>query len=381
MSKGLEKAKEIYQNRSKRASELKGEGKKIIGYYCCFPPLELMTALDLVPYRILGSAREPLSRVDTYLETIMCPYIRSCFDQALKGNYDLLDGVVMPHACDNTEKTYEIWKHNFKPAYAHLINVPHMTNATSTEFFKKEIERFQKSLEDLAGKKISSKSLTDAIKLHNENRTLLREIYQLRKPNPPRISGVEVIQLMVAGMSIPAKEYNDLLKEVIAEVQARPDQSPSTEKRIMIFGSIIDDIAFIELVEGCGAKVVVEDLCTTTRVFWHDVPMGNDPLEDLTERYLKKTYCPRTYRRRVGTRQEDLEDRYGHLREFAHEFGVDGVIMYIIRFCDTHEFDVPDVKEYLTGLGLPVLHIEDDYKVSNVGQLKTRIEAFLEILS
>jgi benzoyl-CoA reductase/2-hydroxyglutaryl-CoA dehydratase subunit BcrC/BadD/HgdB len=83
----------------------------------------------------------------------------------------------------------------------------------------------------------------------------------------------------------------------------------------------------------------------------------------------------------VGTHQEDLENRFGYLKEFAEEFGVEGVIMYIIRFCDTHEFDVPDVKEYLTGLGLPVLHIEDDYKVSNVGQLRTRIEAFLEIIS
>jgi len=319
--------------------------------------------------------------VDTYLETIMCPYIRSCFDQALKGKYDLLDGIVMPHACDNTEKTYEIWKYNFKPAYAHCLNVPHMTNATSIEFFKKEIERFQTSLEEFAGKKISPQSLSDAIKLHNENRALLRDIYQLRKPNPPRLSGVEVIQLMVAGMSLPAQEYNGLLKEVITEVQGRPEQPQSKDKRIMLFGSVIDDIAFVELVEECGAKVVADDLCTTTRVFWHDVQAGNDPLQNLAERYLTKTICPRTYKRRQGTRQEDLENRYGHLKKFAEEFGVDGVIMYIIRFCDTHEFDVPDVKEYLTSLEMPVLHIEDDYKVSNVGQLKTRIEAFLEIIS
>lgn len=381
MSEGMAKAKEIYQNQGKRAKELKGEGKKIVGYFCCYPPVELMTALDLIPYRIIGSVREPLTRVDAYLETIMCPYIRSCFDLALKGNYNFLDGLVVPHTCDNVQRIYDIWRYYLKPAYAHFINVPHMMHPASLEFFKKELENFQRSLEELAGTEISPKSLADAIQLHNESRALLRQLYQFRKPNPPLLSGVEVIQLLVAGMSLPVKEYHELLREVIIEVKARERRPQGKEARILVYGSEIDDIAFINLVEECGATVVMDDLCTTTRQFWHEVEMNGNPLDDLAERYLMRIVCPRTYKPREGTHQEDLENRFGYLKEYAKEFGVDGIIMYIIRFCDTHEFDIPDVREYLESQGLPVLHIEDDYRVSNVGQLRTRIEAFLEIIS
>ena len=128
--------------------------------------------------------------------------------------------------------------------------------------------------------------------------------------------------------------------------------------------------------------MVIDDLCTTTRPFWHDVEENsNDPLGAIAERYLRKIVCPRTYKPREGTHKEDLDNRFGYLKEYAEDYGVDGVIMYIIRFCDIHEFDAPDVREYFEGLGMPVLHIEDDYRVSNVGQLRTRIEAFLEIIS
>lgn len=381
MSEGIVKAREIYENRGKRAKELKSEGKKIIGYYCCYPPAELLTALDMVPYRITGSVREPLTQVDAYLETIMCPYIRSSFDLALKGNYDFLDGLVVSHTCDNVERIYDIWRYYLKPAYSHFINVPHMMNTASVEFYKNELEVYKKSLEEFAARKISNQNLTDAIQLHNENRALLRELYQLRKPSPPLISGVEVIQLIVSGMSIPVKEHNDLLRQVISEVKAREGKSQEKAARLMVYGSEIDDIAFINLIEECGAKVVMDDLCTTTRQFWYDVEKSDDPLGAIAERYLTKIVCPRTYKPRDATHLEDLENRFGYLKQYAEDFRVDGIIMYIIRFCDTQEFDVPDVKEYLESLALPVLHIEDDYRVSNVGQLRTRIEAFLEIIS
>jgi len=380
MSEGMAKAKEIYESRSKRAVELKSEGKKIIGYFCCYPPAELLTALDLVPFRITGSVNEPMNQVDSYLETIMCPYIRSSFDLALKGNYDFLDGLVVPHTCDNVERIYDIWRYYLKPGYSHFINVPHMMNAGSVEFYKNELEVYQKSLEEFAGKKITPQSLADAIQLHNENRALLRELYELRKSDPPLLSGVEVIEVVVAGMCIPVREHNELLKQVISEVKARP-QSQGKTPRIMAYGSEIDDIAFIDLIESCGAKVVMDDLCTTTRQFWHVVETTDDPLGAVAERYLTKIVCPRTYIPRDATHLDDLENRFGYLKQYAQDYDVNGVILYIIRFCDTHEFDVPDVIEYLQSLGLPVLNIEDDYRVSNVGQLRTRIEAFLEIIS
>src|SRR3989304_2119525 len=116
MASRLAGVKELYENRIRRAEDLRLSGSKIIGYLCCFPPIELMTAIDLVPCRITGDIKEQVTRGDAYLETLMCPYIRSCFDLAVKGKYDFLDGLVVPHSCDSVQRIYDIWKYYAKPA-------------------------------------------------------------------------------------------------------------------------------------------------------------------------------------------------------------------------------------------------------------------------
>ena len=379
MSTGLARAKELYHHRSGRARELRNQGKKIVGYFCCFPPLEFLTALDLVPYRISGDVKEPVVQADAYLETIMCPFVRSCFDLALKGDYDFLDGLVVPHSCDTVQRIYDIWRYFRNPGYSHFIDVPHMVQDSSFEYFKMELKTFKKSLEDYTGREISQQGLIDAIQVHNENRALLRELYQLRKQVPPLLTGVETMQILVAGMGIPVGEYNQLLREVIQEASNRKEPPQREGTRLLIYGAELDDIAFIQLVEECEANVVMDDLCTGTRSFWHDVELESDPLDGIVKRYLDKVVCPRTYRPRTGTHQEDLENRFAYLREYVTEFKVEAAILYIIRFCDTHEFDVPDVRDYLQGLGLKVLHLEHDYLASTMEPLRTRIQAFLEM--
>ena len=381
ISQGLATVEQLYQNREQRARELQSQGRKIVGYFCCFAPLEFMTALDLVPFRLGGSVKEPITEADAYLETIMCPFVRSSLDLAMKGRYDFLDGLVMPHACDSIERVYDIWRHNKETEYGHLLNVLHMLQPSSYEFFREELEVFKRSLEELAGRRVSPEGLRQAIWLHNENRALLRELYDLRKQDPPLISGTEVTKLLVAGMSIPVVEYNEIIRVVIGEVKGRQPGSRAKKTRILVYGSEIDDIAFIELVEECGANVVMDDLCTGTKTFWHDVEMTGELMDGLANRYLEKIICPRTYRGGVGTRLQDLELRFGYLHEFIRDFKVDGVIFYVIRFCDTFELEVPDVKEYLAGKGVPSLYLEDDYSVATIGQLRTRIEAFLEMIS
>ena len=125
----------------------------------------------------------------------------------------------------------------------------------------------------------------------------------------------------------------------------------------------------------------MDDLCIGSRFYWHDVELTPDPLDGLARRYLEKLVCPRTYRPSPGSHEADLENRFGYLRGYAQEFNVKGGILYIIRFCDTHEFDVPDVREYLQRLGLPTLHIEDDYTLAGIEGLRTRVQAFLEMIA
>lgn len=379
MPKGLARAKELYENRDQRAKELRGDGKKVMGYICCYPPTELITAAGFVPYRITGSL-EPITAADAYLETLMCPYVRSCFDLGIKKEYDFVDGMIWPHTCDNIQKTYDIWRHYIPHSYFHYLDVPHMTDPSSFEFFTKELDILKESLEEFGGVKITEERLKEAIAAHNENRALLRQLTGLRKQDPPLISGTEMTQVMMAVMSIPVDEANELLRSIIEEVSTRKDGPQRKAARLLVYGCEIDDIAFINLVEESGANVVIDDLCFGTRHYWDDVATDGDPLKNLADRYLGKIMCPRTFRRSPGTRQEDLDNRFGYLRDFAKSFNVNGAILYIIRYCDTFEFDVPEVRDYLQQAGIPCLLLEDDYSLTSIGGFKTRIEAFLEVI-
>jgi len=380
LDSGLAKVDSIYHARSQRARELKEKGKKVISYFCLVTPLEFLTALDIVPYRMFGSLREPITLADAHLESIMCPFVRSCLDLTLKGEYEFVDGIIVPHTCDNIEKTYNIWKFLSKFPFCHYLNLPHMSFTSSLEFFKEELIRLKKSLESFVGRAISLEQLIQAIRICNETRYLLRELYELRKEDPPRISGVEVTKLMVAGLSIPVAEWNELLRQVIQETKKR-EERPDHRARLLVLGSEIDDIALIQLVEDSGGNVVVDDLCTGTRLFRDVVEITDDPLDGLARFYLYENRCSRTYRTsETENWKEDLENRFGHVLKYAEEFNARGVILYTLRFCDSVELDVPVLSKYLKDAGLRVLHIEDDYSMRAVGQLRTRIQAFLEMI-
>ncbi|MDP2853050.1 MAG: 2-hydroxyacyl-CoA dehydratase family protein [Smithellaceae bacterium] len=376
----VQKIEELYNERGKRAKELHDAGKKVIGYFCCFVPDEIITAFDMVPYRIQGSQNDPIDEADALLEPMACPFARSCFNMALKGEYDFLDGFVAPHSCDTIERMYHIWRSNKPSPFNHMINVPHMMGPSSDVFYRKELDYFIKRLEEFSGTKLDQNKLRDAVKLYNRRRALLRELYDLRKENPPRVSGTEITKVLVAGMGIPALEHIELVQDYIDEIKGRPAPKADGLPRIFLWGNEIDDIAFIRLVEECGAHAVMDDLCTGTRFFWEDVSETNDPLDGIAKRYIC-THCPRSLKPQDGNRQEDLESRFGYMKEFISQWQANGVIFYIVRYCDTCELEGPDLREYLNSLKLPVLMIEDDYSTSTIGQLRTRIQAFLEMIS
>jgi benzoyl-CoA reductase subunit C len=378
--KGLSLVEKYYQNYGSRARELKRQGKKIFGYLCAFVPLEVLTAAGFVPFRIKGDVNEPITKADTEMETIVCPLVRSCFDMALKGKYEFLDGIVIPHACDSICRTYDIWKYTLNLPYSHLINMPHTTDEPSLDFYKEVLNTFRTSLGRFAGKEISDRELTQAIKLHNQNRAKVRELYELRKTSPPLISGAEVARVLVAAVSIPVEESIEMLGDVIEEVKQRRSVLAQKQARIMVVGAQVDSVAFIKLIEDSGAWVVADDLCPGAREFFADVTVTTDPIDGIAERYLRKVKCGRTYREMKGNYEEYLEDRFGHMSQMIKDFNVDGVVLYIYKYCDPFGFEVPQIKSYIEAKSTPVLYLEDEYSMSTIGRLRTRIQAFLELL-
>ena len=383
---GLPRVKEIYQKRDSRAKELKKEGKKVIGYLDIYPVLEMLTALDSVPFRILGDMSEPITRADAYLPTVVCPFLRSCLDLGLKGRYDFLDGVVMAHTCEVAEKMAHIWRIYLNPPYAHFIDTPHTAHEAAQRQHKKLLEDFKKTLESFTGKTLTEASLHEAIKIHNQQRALVRELYDLRKPDPPLISGAETLQVMVALASLPVAEGNELLNQVISEVKERQDGPPKQPARLLIWGSMIDNTALIDMIESIGANVVMDDIGMGSRAYFPPVELTDDPLDGLACRYLVALKSPRTFRETVlseANRKDymtDLENRFGYLKDYAKEWNVNGVILEVLRYCDSHGYEVPGLRDYLDSIGLPSIYLEHDYSQSALAQLRTRVQAFLEII-
>jgi len=383
--KGLTRVREIYQDRTQRAKELKAEGKPVMGYFCLYPVLEMLTALDLVPYRIFGSMKEPITKADACLPTVVCPFIRSCLDLGLKGKYDFLDGVVMCHSCEVGEKTAHIWRTYLSPSYFHFIDTPHTVHKAAQEQFKEQLKDFKKTLESFTGKELPPERLKEAIKAHNQQRALVRELYNLRKPDPPLISGTETLQVMVALMSIPVEEGSKLLRQVISEVKERKNGPEKKPARLLVWGSIIDDVALIEMIEELEANVVMDDTCVGSRAYFDDVELTDDPLDRLAYRYLVDIKCPRTFREAVygETKKEhmaDLESRFSYLKDYAKEWNVKGVILQSLRYCDIHGYEVPGLKDYLDHIGLPNIYLEWDYSKAALAPLRTRVQAFLEVI-
>ena len=369
-----------YQRRTERGRKLKEEGLTVIGYFGSQAPVELITAAGAVPFRITGNIGESINQADAHLESSLCPFVRNCFELTLRGDYDFFDGMIIPHVCDTLERVYPVWRSVHSYSFIHLLVTPHMIRPTSVEFFMHELETLRKKLAEFTGRVITDQEIRQAIARHNEVRGLLREGYRLRKNDCPYISAGEVTGLALDSTSMPADETVAFLKDKLKVLKTRPEGQANKPVRLLVYGSEADASVLMELIEDCGADVVMDDLDVGSRSFWTDVEVTDNPLEGLARHYLLDDKSPRTYVPREGTYRQDLQKRFGYLGEYVKEFKVNGAILYIMRYCDTHEFDAPDVTEYFKSLGVPVLYLEEEYSLANVGQIRTRIEAFVEMI-
>jgi benzoyl-CoA reductase subunit C len=382
--KGMNKVQKLYQDRTYRAKELRQEGKHVFGYLCLYPVIEMLTALDIVPFRLFGDIDEPITKANNFLPTVVCPFLRSYLDLGLKGKYDFIDGIVTAHNCDVGSGIPEIWNYNIHLPYAYHLDTPHTTHETSLAKHRLLLDAFKSSLEKFTGKELTSTKLAAAIIVHNEQRALVRDLYNLKKSNPPLVSGAETIQIVKVVESLPVQEANQLLKEIIAEVKIRPNKPLKKGKRLMIWGSILDNTSLVEMIEQLDANVVMDDTCVGSRPFFDNVELTSDPLDGLSDHYLKDLKCPRTftadYSAQSKNYSEDLKTRFGYMGDYAREWQVNGVILEALRYCDTHGYEIPSIKDYFKQIGLPTIYLEHDYTRGMISQLKTRVEGFLEIM-
>jgi len=367
----MEQFRKWYENRHEYAKEWKKKtGGKVIGYFCTYAPEELMYAADVLPVRILGS-HEPQDVTEPHIFGMYCPFCRDCLAQGLKGKYDYLDGIMISQSCLHIRQAYTSWEMHIPVDFSYYLPMPNnVQSQRAIPYLTEELKTFKQALEKWTGKTITDEDLKKGIEVMNQSRNLTRELYELRKQESPPLTGLEAMYLVVSSQMVDKHEYNDSLQEVLHQLPQRQMENGS-KIRLMILGSEDDDTEFLEMVESLGAVFVVDDHCTGSRYFWGEVASKQDPLEDIATRYVNRVPCP--------TKDWPERTRLEHIKQLAQDWNVQGAIIIQQKFCDPHELDIPAITKDLKQAGVPSQFLEFDVTVP-VGQFKTRVEAFLEML-
>jgi benzoyl-CoA reductase subunit C len=366
----LEKFHSLLLNKHANAMQWKKTwSRPVLGWTCTYTPEEIIYAADALPVMVMGDLGTTML-ADAYLPSNSCSFARSCFNAVLRGDYDYLDGYVESNSCDNRGKIFDMWTHQSKVPNTYFINTPHTNTEKTHQFFYGEIVKFKEWIEKTFGKPISNQSLSKAIEVYNTNRRLLKEAYDLRKKNPPLLSGAEALETSLSSTVTPKEEHNKLLTQLVKDLPNRSDQ-PKAGIRLLVTGSVMDNTELVGTIESVGGTVVADDWCTGSRYFWNQVDARSEPLRAIARRYLDKIPSSFMYTH---------EARFKHVLEMAKNFNVEAAIIFVLKFCDTHMFDAPLLRDELKAAGLPVLYLEWEHSMSGIAGLKTRIEAFIEMV-
>jgi benzoyl-CoA reductase subunit C len=349
----------------------KERGGKVVGYFCSYVPEEIMTAAGLLPVRIRATGSTGTDLADAFFRPTSCSFARHCFDTALRGGYDFVDGIVWANTCDVVRRLYDNWKEEVNTPFLQIVSLPKKTGAKQVAWYREELAGLKGALEKHFGVEITDQRLWDAIKLHNETRRLQRELYDLRKADRPPIKGAESLAVMIAGTAMPKKPYQRALRELLDELGRRPGGDPSGA-RLMIEGSMLDNPAYLKVFEDQGGLVVADSLCFGSRIMWKDVDETcSDPLDALARYHLGgKPPCARI----IG----EYPRRVDFIRNMIREFKVDAVVSERLMFCDVSGYEQYMLGSDLKEDGVPHLKLDREYMLGGLGQMRTRVQAFLE---
>ncbi len=351
---------------------LKKEGIKIIGFTCSFVPEEIIYASKAFPLRLnLGGVEDMVLKGGEYMSVGTCPYARSTLGFLLDNHplYSQCDLLITGNYCNGMESIQDYSKYLKIPVIN--LDTPRKTDAPSMKYFYKEILLFKKNIEIFTGSKISNDDILNSIRLYNELRTELKKINELRMNNNPPISGTESQYLIQETFLNEKQEMLQKLRQIFPQLVNK--RRNLNGKRVIISGS---NIAFgdhiVEFIESLDGLVVGDDICSGMRYYWDNVVMNSDPIQSLTERYLTKIPCARMY---------PDSSRFEFIKGIYEAYNALGIINYNLKFCDPYQLKNYPFKEYFQEkLEFPVLTVVREYAQSDLEQIRTRIEAFLETI-
>ncbi|OPY79805.1 MAG: R-phenyllactate dehydratase beta subunit [Syntrophorhabdus sp. PtaU1.Bin153] len=372
---------EVHGQRIVEIVNKKIEGKPIIGTFCVYVPEELILAVDGVAVGLCAGADVGTDEAEKYLPRTTCALIKAFMGFKLAGlcpYVESCDLIVGETTCDGKKKAYEIL--NEVTGKVYVMELPSMKNAESKVLWKKEVHKFARKLSEITGIEITLERLKEASSIVNAKRKALQRLSALRSHDPAPISGLDALLInQVSFYDDPARftsQVNGLCDELEERTKAGTGIAPKGTPRVLISGSpmAIPNWKLHAVVEGSGAVVVGEESCVGERnfstLFDRNLSSVDETVDAIADRYMTiNCACFTPNNERLGDIKNMIEKLHAH-----------GLIHYTLQFCTPYMVEAYRVRQAINGGRFPFLGIETDYSMEDMGQLKTRIEAFIEMI-
>jgi benzoyl-CoA reductase/2-hydroxyglutaryl-CoA dehydratase subunit BcrC/BadD/HgdB len=370
---------EVHGLRIKEIADAKQAGRKVVGTFCVYVPEEIVLAADGGCIGLCAGAEVGSGEAEKFIPRNTCALIKAFMGFKLAGlcpYVELTDLIVGETTCDGKKKAYEVFQNITGKVY--VMEIPNMKNEESKKLWHAEVVKFKETLEAITGKTIDVGGLKKGALLVNGKRRALQRLSRLRAADPAPISGLDALLINQVSFYDDPVRFTQMTNKLCDELEERTQQkigvSPKGARRVLISGSpmAIPNWKLHSIIEGSGAVVVGEESCVGERNFRdlldENFSTVDEALQKMADRYLEidcACFTPN-------------DERLENIKSMTQRLHADGVIHYALQFCTPYMMEAYKVEKALGKV--PFMRMETDYSMEDVGQLKTRVEAFLEML-
>ncbi len=349
-------------------------GSKVIGCYPVYTPVEIIHAAGMLPVGIIGGGnRLEIAHADSRFQSFVCSIVKSTLELGLTGKLQFLDGIVFHSICDPARNLGSVFKRNFPQLLVEYIHFPqNMASPHTVNYLAAEYRKLKASYEQLAGRVITDADLGKSIRIYNEQRKLMRELYRIRRETPQNLSTLETYILTRIGTFIPPEEHIAGLKQALAAAGQR-DERPKDRIKVVLEGSFCEQppLELIEGLEAAGCYILDDDFLLGWRFFEQDIPSEGDPIRNLASAYINQSVYS-------GVKHDTRERKSKHLIDKVKETGASAVVILAAKFCEPALFDYALYRRALEKEGIPHLYLEFEEKMWIFDKAKTEVETFVE---
>lgn len=359
------------------------DGKKAVAYTCYHIPEVLLNVDNCFSVRLRAPRTGSMDIATYYMSSYLCGYSKALLERGIEGGYNFLSALIGSESCSEMNRTYEHFEILNLVAndkfFVSIADIPFKIEPHTVKHYVNQMQtKVLDRLYEVYGVDISESSLRKAVEEHNEICRLITEIGEYRKEENPRITGYEFHVLNLITYCCPKYLIIDKLRETAEELKTRvPDEKKNYRAKVVVVGSEMDDPDFTKLIEESGALVVADRYCFGSLPGREEIRLTDEHnvLEQIVLHYMKTCQCPRYMS------QDKVRGRKEYVKQLVNDYHADGVIYEQIKFCEYWGYERALASHIMTNeFGIPSVTVDRQYTANASGQLRTRVQAFVESL-